>query len=103
MRSRLLLVLLALVLTATGLQARNRGRSYYRDSYNNRGYSSYGNYDRYPRAYGYNNRYRALPPGLAKKYYRRGNLPPAWQRQYGRQYDPYWRSRRANPFYSPYW
>lgn len=26
-------------------------------------------------------RYRALPPGLAKKYYRTGHLPPGWERR----------------------
>jgi hypothetical protein len=26
-------------------------------------------------------RYRALPPGLAKKYYRTGHLPPGWQKK----------------------
>jgi hypothetical protein len=26
-------------------------------------------------------RYRSLPPGLAKKYYRTGHLPPGWQKK----------------------
>lgn len=26
-------------------------------------------------------RYRRLPPGLAKKYYRTGHLPPGWQKK----------------------
>jgi len=26
-------------------------------------------------------RYRSLPPGLAKKYYRTGQLPPGWQKK----------------------
>lgn len=26
-------------------------------------------------------RYRSLPPGLAKKYYRTGRLPPGWERR----------------------
>jgi hypothetical protein len=29
----------------------------------------------------YEPRYRALPPGLAKKYYRTGHLPPGWQKK----------------------
>lgn len=29
----------------------------------------------------YEPRYRALPPGLAKKYYRTGRLPPGWQKK----------------------
>jgi len=29
----------------------------------------------------YEPRYRALPPGLAKKYYRTGHLPPGWEKK----------------------
>lgn len=29
----------------------------------------------------YGPRYRPLPPGLAKKYYRTGHLPPGWERR----------------------
>jgi hypothetical protein len=29
----------------------------------------------------YEPRYRSLPPGLAKKYYRTGHLPPGWQKK----------------------
>ncbi|MGE5243275.1 MAG: hypothetical protein ACM3SQ_03500 [Betaproteobacteria bacterium] len=29
----------------------------------------------------YEPRYRSLPPGLAKKYYRTGHLPPGWERK----------------------
>lgn len=29
----------------------------------------------------YEPRYRPLPPGLAKKYYRTGHLPPGWERK----------------------
>jgi hypothetical protein len=29
----------------------------------------------------YGPRYRTLPPGLQKKYYRTGHLPPGWQRK----------------------
>lgn len=29
----------------------------------------------------YEPRYRPLPPGLAKKYYRTGHLPPGWQKK----------------------
>lgn len=29
----------------------------------------------------YEPRYRRLPPGLAKKYYRTGHLPPGWQKK----------------------
>jgi len=29
----------------------------------------------------YQPRYRALPPGLAKKYDRRGHLPPGWEKK----------------------
>src|SRR5258706_569951 len=29
----------------------------------------------------YESRYRSLPPGLAKKYYRTGHLPPGWERK----------------------
>ena len=29
----------------------------------------------------YEPRYRSLPPGLAKKYYRTGHLPPGWEKK----------------------
>ena len=29
----------------------------------------------------YEPRYRSLPPGLAKKFYRTGHLPPGWERK----------------------
>jgi len=29
----------------------------------------------------YEPRYRALPPGIAKKYYRTGHLPPGWEKK----------------------
>lgn len=29
----------------------------------------------------YEPRYKPLPPGLAKKYYRTGHLPPGWQKK----------------------
>ena len=67
---------------------KHRGYDYgvYYDGYDRGGYYDYdrGYFSRHEiyvvREY-YRPRYRALPPGLRKQYYRRGYLPPGWQRR----------------------
>ena len=89
-RRKLLVALLGIFpLTTVGLLAKDHGNGKGKnDKENEQGHDQGGDHDsRYFRRedYGAVQRYytgpRALPPGLRKKYYRTGQLPPGWQKK----------------------
>jgi hypothetical protein len=83
MRLVLGIVLLSLIPAAPVLAKghhNDHGKKEWRDRDRDEGCYFRGDDVRFIREY-YAPRYQRLPPGLAKKYYRTGHLPPGWQKK----------------------
>ena len=63
-------------------QGSEHGNGHAYGHYKNKNYRRYFPDDDRPTIIRYYNGPRSLPPGLRKKYYRNGTLPPGWQKRF---------------------
>lgn len=82
MRPMLAVLFLSLVQSSTAIAAPKHWHEDEKHGNKHEDASCYFRHDdvRVIREY-YEPRYRSLPPGIAKKYYRTGHLPPGWEKK----------------------